>query len=214
MKKSGMILMLSLALALMAPGARGDVSFALSGDQNGISEFHLAIGDYYRVPESEIVVVRNRHIPDEELPVVFFLARRARVTPEVVVNLRLGGKSWLEICHYYGMGADIFYVPVQTVSGPPYGKAYGYYKNKPKKEWRYIKLSDPDIVNLVNLKFMSSHYGYPPDRVIKMRSDGKNFVTMSKDFKEGKSSQKADKGDKPKTSKSGNGQKSKSHGKK
>jgi hypothetical protein len=155
-------------------------------------------------------VVRERHIPDEELPVVFFLARRARVAPDVIVTLRLGGKSWMEITHHYGLGADIFYVPVKNVSGPPYGKAYGYYKNKPRKEWKHIKLADDDVLNLVNLKFISSYYGYAPEDVIKMRSSGKSFRTINKDIKanKGKNSQKIEKGQKPKSSKSSKASKS------
>lgn len=210
------LLAISIFMMFAANGAKGDVAFELKGDQDGISSFHLAIGDYYHVPETQITVVKEQKIPDEELPIVFFLAQRARVTPEVIVNLRLGGKSWLEITHYYGMGADIFFVPVKSVSGPPYGKAYGYYKDKPRKEWKYIKLSDDDVVNLVNLRFISSHYGYAPDDVIRMRSDGKSFVTINKDFKEkGKGSYKES--DKPEKSQKWSGShksSSKSHGRK
>jgi hypothetical protein len=67
-------------------------------------------------------------------------------------------------------------VPLQRDPGPPYGKAYGYYKNKPRKDWGGIKLSDADVVNLVNLKFISGQYGYAPDEVAGMRSKGESFV--------------------------------------
>jgi hypothetical protein len=204
MRKSRIVLMLSLMACFLAAGARGDVSFGISGDQDGINEFHLAIGDFYHVPETQVTVVRERHIPEEELPVVFFLAQRARVAPDVIVKLRLGGSSWIEITHHYGLGADIFYVPVKNVSGPPYGKAYGYYKNKPRKEWKHIKLADDDVMNLVNLRFMSSYYGYSPEDVVKMRSSGKSFRAINKDIKanKGKSSNKIEKSEKSKSPKS------------
>jgi len=188
------LLVTAFAAILMiggAPGnARSDVSLGLSADDEGIREFHLAIGEFYRVPEPEIVVVRQRNIPEEELPVVFFMAKRANVAPSVIIDLRLGGKSWMDITYYYGLGADIYYVETRVVSGPPYGRALGYYKNKPRKQWKYIKLQDNDIVNLVNLKFISSHYGYSPDEVIKLRSDGKNFVSINKHVKDNKGSKK------------------------
>ena len=208
MRRRRIVLMLSLAISFLAGGARGDVAFSLSGDQDGIKEFRLAIGDYYRVPETQVTVIRERQIPDEELPVVFFLAQRAKVSPDIIVNMRLGGKSWMDITYYYGMGADIYYVPVKTVNGPPYGKAYGYYKNRPKKEWKYIKLADDDVINLVDLRFISSHYGHPPDEVIKMRSDGKSFMAINKDFKENKGKHTIEKSEKSKSSKSSKGQKS------
>jgi hypothetical protein len=126
-------------------------------------------------------------LPYGEVPVVFFIARSARVAPETIINLRLRGWKWIDIVQLFGLSPEIFYVPVKIkVGGPPYGKAYGYYKNKPRKEWKTIVLSDYDVINLVNLKFISGHYGYPPEEVIKMRSEGKNFVLINDEVKKGK----------------------------
>jgi hypothetical protein len=198
MRKINILLTLILTVSFLASSARADIDFGASGDENGINDFHLAIGNYYHVPDTQITLVHQRQAIDEELPVIFFLAQKAKVGPDAVVDLRVGGRSWLDITYYYGMGADIFYVPVKSIDGPPYGKALGYYKSRPKKEWKYIKLSDDDVVNLVNLKFISSHYGYSPDDVIKMRSDGKSFLAINKVFKDQrvKPTQKIEKQDK------------------
>ena len=171
---------------LSAATARGDIEASVNIDNSGIREFHLAIGEFYNVPQTDIELIKSRKIEDEELPVVFFLAKRARVTPTTISELKLGGKTWIDITHYFGMGADIFYVKAGPVSAPPYGKALGYYKNKKKSQWRYIKLSDEDIVNLVNLQFIVAKYNYSPDSVIKLRCGGKDFMAINKDFKEGK----------------------------
>jgi len=190
-----------LIIALLAgwgAGARADINVGVSADENGLREFHLAVGDFYGYPEREVVAVRERRIPDEELPVVLFLAREARVAPSVIIGLRLGGKSWMDITYYYGRGANIYYVETRTVSGPPYGKAIGYFKNKPKKQWKYIKLSDDDVVNLVNLKFISRRYKCSPDDVIRMRSEGRNFVDINRSAKDGKIHMKADNSSKDK----------------
>jgi len=74
-------------------------------------------------------------------------------------------------------------MPATVRVGPPYGKAYGHFKNKPKKEWKTIVLSDGDVVNLVNLKFVSEHYGRPPQEVIRLRASGKQFVTIYEEVK-------------------------------
>lgn len=153
---------------------------------DGVKSFYLAIGEHYRVPEQQVVVVRQKQIPDEELPVVFFLATRAKVAPDVIVSLRIGGKSWLEIAQHYKLSPEIFYVEVGEVSGPPYGRAYGHFRKRPRSEWRSIVLSDVDIVNLVNLRFMVDHYKYAPDQVIKWRSEGKRFVTINQEIRKGK----------------------------
>ena len=156
----------------------------------GIKGFYLAIGEHYKVPEKQIVVVREKKIPDEELAVVFFLAKRASVAPEVVIKLRLGGKSWMEISAHFGLTAEIFYVPVKRTPGPPYGKAYGHFKNKKKNQWGTIKLSDAEIVNFVNLKFISKHYGCSADDVIKMREKGNSFVAINAEVKKNKGQDK------------------------
>jgi len=179
---SGFLFLILIAALVSVPegNAQTMASVGVSIGEKGLSSFHLAIGAYFRVPETDVRIVQQRRIPDEEIPVVFLIAARARVSPNVVINLKLGGKSWMEIALHYGLAPDVFYVPVQKeIKGPPYGKAYGYYKNKHPKDSGRPSLRDDDVVNLVNLKFLSEHYGLPPEHVIQMRSEGKNFVNIN-----------------------------------
>jgi hypothetical protein len=167
---------------LSLPGGAGaGIDLGVSIGDGGVKGFYLAMGDFYRVPARNVGVIAGRGIPDDELPVVFFLAARVGVAPGVIVDLRLGGTTWMHICLKYGFGADIFYMPVKA--GPPYGKAYGHYMGKPKSAWKKLKLRDADIVNLVNLKFISGHYGYSAGEVIKMREQGKSFVAIHDNVK-------------------------------
>lgn len=175
-----MFLILCLLLIASVNTAYAGIDLGVSIGDEGIRSFYLSVGDYYRVPEREVIIVRERRIPDEEIPVVFFMARKARVAPAAIIDLRLSGLSWMDITIRYGLSPEIFYVPVEVAKiGPPYGKAYGYYKNKPKKEWKKMKFSDADIVDLVNLRFISEHYKYPPEQVIRMRSEGKKFIVIN-----------------------------------
>ncbi len=185
------ILLSATLLTILVPQfGQADVNVGLNIQDGEVRSFYLAVGDYYGVPERSLVVVRERHIPDDEVPVVFFLAREARVGPDVIVNLRLSGKSWMDITLHYGLSPQIFYVPFSVDPGPPYGKAWGYYKKRPKNKWKEIRLVDADIVNFVNLKFVSGHYGYPPEQVVKMRSGGKKFVAIHSEIKKGKEKSK------------------------
>ena len=179
-------IVLAMAFFLpLNPGApRADIDIGVSIGEEGITGFYLAVSDYYRVPEQEVVVIKKRRIPDEEIPVVFFVAGRAGVSYSAIIDLRLKGLSWMDITLRLGLGPDIFYVPVKgEVKSPPYGKAYGYYAKKGKKT---SSLGDADVVNLVNLKFLSEHYGVSPEAVIEMRSGGKNFVSINDEIKKKK----------------------------
>ena len=167
-------------------GSAADVSFGLSADQDGLKSFYLSIGEHYKAPETEIVIVRKYNIPDDEIPVVFFISRHGDVEAGIVVKLRSEGKSWFEISAQFGVSPEVYYVSFAKDLGPPYGKAWGHYKNKKRGEWKSIHLSDADVVNFVNIKFMSERYGYTPDELVKMRDKKQGFVNLNAKVKKHK----------------------------
>jgi len=143
-----------------------------------LSSFYLSLGEYYRVPERDVLFIHERHIPDYDIPVVLFISQHAHIAPAAIIDLRLSGISWMDISLRFGLTPDIFYVPVQSVYGSPYGNAYGHYQRRQRSEWHKIRLADDDIMNLVNLRFISERQGVPPEEVMRMRSSGRNFVTI------------------------------------
>ncbi len=186
-----------LAVLLAAPGLvsaqaqRVDIGVSITDGE--LRSFYFAISDHYRVPERQVIEMRERYrLRDDELPVVFFLAARARVAPSVIIDLRLGGGSWLDITFHYGLTPDIFYVPVKVKNiGPPYGKAYGYYnKYRPTKEWKKFALTDGEVIDLVDLRFVSEYHRIPPEEVMKMRGSGKSFVGIHVEAGKGKGKKK------------------------
>jgi len=159
----------------------------VSGGSAGLQGFHLSIGEYYGVPEREVVVVHERGIYEEELPVVFYLARRAHVHPDYIVDLRLSGMSWMDITLYLGLSPEIYYVPVVIERyGPPYGHYYRYYHHHPRGGWTRHDLHDRDIINQVNLRFMSEHHRYAPEKIMRLRSEGRSFHDIDRYISKGK----------------------------
>jgi len=171
-----------IALCLYSSGVYAEVhkniDVGVSVGEEGIQSFHLGMGEYFRVPEKQVHAIHKRKIPHDEIPVVLYIARRARVAPEQVVNLRLGGKSWFDISLGYGLRADDFYISDAVHYGPPYGKALGHYKNRHRSKWKSIRLDDDDVVNLVNLKFISEHSMSSPSEIALLRSQGKGFSVI------------------------------------
>lgn len=207
-----LLILFTLIFLLPVSNSEASIDLGISIGDEGLRGFYLAVGDYYRVPQREVIIIRERGIPAEETPVVLFIAGRARVSPSIIMDMRLGGKGWTDILVHFRLGPDILYVPVRegVAIGPPYGKAYGYYKKKPKKEWRKIVLSDADVVNLVNLRFLSEHHGYAPERVMKLRGEGKNFIVINDHVKKEKIKEKGkekEKNDKEKGKGKGKGKK-------
>ena len=124
--------------------------------------------------------------------VVFFIADRAGLKPAPVIELRDLKKSWLDITLHFGLSPEIYYVPVTVDPGPPYGKAYGYFKKHPRNEWTQIQLSDAEIVNLSNLRMVSKLSGVTPDEVIAWRCEGKHFAQVNLNAKELRDQKKAE----------------------
>jgi hypothetical protein len=179
------IIFLFIALMFLVPAASASaqsVSTGISISNGELRSFYLAVGDYYRVPESRVVYVKDHYrFPDEELPVVFFLASRAHVDPQVIIDLRVRQRmSWLNITLHYGLTPEIYYVPVKRV-GPPYGNAYGHYK-KHGKDYKKVKLADADVVNLVNLRFMSEYHGVAAEAIMDQRGKGERFVAINEHY--------------------------------
>lgn len=171
-----------------ASAAPGQVAAGVSvGD--GTGGFYFSIGSYFRVPEADVLVVRDRYrMADEEIPVVFLLARHAHVAPSAVIALRVGGLGWFDIALHYRLNPEIFFVPVALERvGPPYGRAYGYYKTYRRKHaWGAIALSNREVVDLVNLRFISEHHGIAPESVMAMRAGGRGFPAIQGEVAKGK----------------------------
>lgn len=167
---------------LLAVSVNAQVSGGISISDDGLHSFYIALGQTYAVPEREVIIIHERQIPDDEIPVVFFIANRAHVRREVIVERRLAGQSWMEITLHYNLDPSIFYIELDGDPGPEYGRAYGHWKQHPRHKWRDIRFEDDDIVKMVNLRFVSKHYGVRPDEVVRLRGEHGNFVKVTHVF--------------------------------
>lgn len=143
---------------------------AVSGSERGIEGFALSIGNYYRVPARDIMVI-ERSIPRDELSVVYLLSNRSHRSAAYITDLRLRGLSWWDITIRLGLDPyNLYVVDSYRHSGPPYGKAYGYHDGGKKH-----RLRDDEIVELSNVRFLSKYHGISPDDVIDRRRQGEHY---------------------------------------
>ncbi len=193
--KKFIIFSVYFSLIFLLPGSYShagvNVNINLGGSES--ANYYRSLANYHRVSEKDVYFVRKKGVPDQELPVIFYLASLAGVAPSLVADeYRRPGITLNDLTRIFGLNPEIYHYPVKfRVDGPPYGKAYGYYKNKPKKEWKNIKLSNTDIINLVNLRFISESRGVDPEDIIKGRKSGKTFLSIDYDIGKGKSKSKA-----------------------
>lgn len=175
MKKRLSIALFVGCLAASAPAA--DFDIGISGSERGIDGFTLSIGDYYHVPARDVIVV-ERSIPRDELSVVYFLADHSRRDVAFITDLRLRGLSWWDISIRLGLDPRTLYViDSRRPWGPPYGKAYGYRSNG------YHQLRDHEIVELVNVRFLSDYHRVNVDDIIDRRRKGERYYYIDDQYR-------------------------------
>ncbi len=172
------------------PARGSQIDLGLSISDGRVTSFTVAVGDHYRIAPTVVAGFRTRYrLLDDELPVVFFLAARAHVSPQAVIDLRVGKRSWFEVALHFGLSPEIFFVPVSLERiGPPYGNAYGYYRKHGRAgNWRQLSLNDREVMDLVNLRFLSEYHHVSPDVIIGWRGQGRSFVSIHEEAGRGKS---------------------------
>ena len=98
----------------------------------------------------EPLLPRVQHV-ERDLPVVLFFARAAERPVDAIVKLREDRLSWSFILTNLRLTPDVLFQGIDRDPGPPYGKAWGYWKNQAGESG----LSDEDIAGLVHVQLAS-----------------------------------------------------------
>lgn len=162
----------TLALLLLAAVAVSAVDLT--------TEFYVAIGDFYDVPYENVYDLSETGLADEDIAVVYFVADRAKVEASEVASDRKVGGSWSSIASSYGLDARAFYMIVASdIASKTYRPVFEKYTSVPQSNWKNVQLTDAEIINLVNLKFVGSHHDYTVFDIMAMRDYGKSFVKIN-----------------------------------
>lgn len=121
-----------LAAAQTRLHARLDI---LDGRVNG---FTFALSDEYRVPERDICAVRNEGLCDDDMREVLYIYTHSHYPLRHIARLRMRGATWTELYRWCGVERPV----VTRWDGPPYGKAYGFYKKHGNKHARFDREGD------------------------------------------------------------------------
>lgn len=167
--------LITLGSASYSLGSNVDLGVSINNGK--FTQFYFSLGEYYRVPYDEIIIIKKRYpiIRDEELPVFLLIISYVRVSPDVIIELRRGGWSWYEIMIRFGLEPERIFHRYIIVYGPPYGRAYGHYKKPPKR----IILKDYDIIELSHVKFFSEYYNRDPKIIINLKKKEKDYIRVN-----------------------------------
>jgi hypothetical protein len=119
----------------------------------------------------EPVLPRLPHL-EADLPVALFLSKQSGQSLEVIVNMRVRGLPWIDVFQRVHVPPDVVFVGIDRDPGPPYGKAWGYWK----KHGRGARLSDGDISGLVGCQMGHRLVGMSPYELARARGQGRTIV--------------------------------------
>ena len=154
---------------LMAQGA------GRSGDPAGLSSYYRAVGEYFRVPTSEIAILSEWRLPAEEIPVVLWMASKSGISPDAVVALRQAGRDWSDVARRYSVDARALHVELDGTAGS-LANAYEAYRGRPAAQWSTITLDDGEIVGLVNLGVLADLLHVSPASLLQARDRTGSWV--------------------------------------
>ncbi len=165
-------------LSLASPARAGmSVDFLFSMEHASTDQQYflsLAVSNYgYSREVLEPVVPRLRNL-EVDLPVVLLLARESGRPLDVIVGWRAEGLSWSVIFGRADVPVDILFVGIDRDPGPPYGKAWGYWK----KDRRGVRLSDSDVAGLAQIQIGSRVAGLAPFELVRARGQGRSVATV------------------------------------
>jgi hypothetical protein len=163
------------AVAFIAVAPAAVAGQDVTGEARGA--YFRAVAEHFGVSPQEVAIVGDWDLEPDEVPVVLFLARRAGVSPDVLVGLRRGGRSWMDLSDRFGLDARTFHLALPD--GAPLGvltRAFGEFRGRPARDWSLIRLTDPEVVALVNLRVLSAQVGTPPVTILRSREEAGSFV--------------------------------------
>jgi hypothetical protein len=141
----------------------------------GIDIHPQTFSNYYSLPPERVSYLRERRIPDYQWPLYYEVARASNMDVARVIEERNRHRSWYDLLLALGLSPNFLYLdePSYASLGPPYGRAYGYYRNNPSEVYRW---SDSDLYNLAAVKFLSQSSHRPVTQVVHDYSRYPRFV--------------------------------------
>lgn len=172
-------LVLAAALASGTASAARRASHDYLFDMNRVSNdgqmfLNLTVARYG--PERAVLeplLPRLRNL-DEDLPVVLFLGHKSYTPLPEIVALRARGFSWSVIFGKVEVPVAVLFRGIKEDPGPPYGKAWGYWKKNPKS----VRLSDTEISGLAIVQIGARWARMSPLELARARGQGKKVAVL------------------------------------
>ncbi|HET8945769.1 MAG TPA: hypothetical protein VFQ07_02200 [Candidatus Polarisedimenticolia bacterium] len=175
--RRGLVAALVAVAAAGAPAAHAttdlfyDASLALKISDD--ARFFLNVTNRYYGSQQQAVPVLNRcPNPDVDFPVVMFLAQISGKRADAVLSLRRKNISWSEVMVRLQVPPDRLFAGLDRDPGPPYGHAWGHYRDHRGDARNRFDVDDRTVQDLVRLQIASGALRVSPYSIVSERQRG------------------------------------------
>lgn len=139
-------------------------------------DYYEAMAAYFATPADTIAMLMKMDIEKEDLPVVLHIAQASKTGPSVIAQSREQGETWMAIIKEHSLSPAIFYFLVMAkIESKTFAPIFAKFKALPQNHWNNLVLTDGEIRDLVNLKFIYSYHDFSVFDVMKLRDSGKSY---------------------------------------
>lgn len=140
---------------------------------------HLSL-DAWKLPVGDANrFAAEPRVTADDFMVAAFLCNRSGKSLQAVWELRRTGLPWSQVAVRLGVPWDVIVVQPGRDYGPPYGKAWGYWRNhghgKGHPQQQAFVLSDPEFVAMARVHTLCQATGRPPDEIIVGLQGGREY---------------------------------------
>jgi hypothetical protein len=173
-----------LAAASVVAAAGVSASPAVAGDAFYDASLALQISDdarfflnvtnrYYGSSQQAVTVLNRCPNPGADFPVVMFLAQVSGRRPDAVLSLRLKRIPWSEVMVRLQVPPDRLFAGLDRDPGPPYGHAWGHWKEHKRRGAKEpYTIDDVMVQDLVRLQVASGALRVNPFSIVAERQRG------------------------------------------
>jgi len=115
----------------------------------------------------------------DDLAVLLFLSRHSGRPPAQLLAWRHDGLTWWQIGLRVNVPVDSWFIDVSRDPGPPYGRAYGYWRRWHHNHRRTFVLSDREARDLVAVRMLHEYYRVDVPTAMKWRASGRDLRTLA-----------------------------------
>lgn len=161
--------------------------FGLLSAEEPQKQYLADAATYFEVEPEVINDLIKQGVVIEEIPVILLISMRTKSSATQIATVRVRGDSWPDIINGRSISTEIFYIMISgEIVSKVYAPIFAKFASDPSGKMIKVPLSEDDVINMANLRFISSQHDYSIFEVMAMRDMGKEFAKINQQISQKK----------------------------